>query len=61
MKRKAEQERLAKLSDEQSCRGATTNYRDKATVKLIDDDEIKRRAEVAKPKERERPMWSAGI
>ena len=61
MKRKAEQERLAKLSDEQSGRGATTNYRDKATGKLIDDDEIKRRAEVAKPKERERPMWSAGI
>lgn len=61
MKRKAEQERLAKLSDEQSGRGATTNYRDKATGKLIDEDEIKRRAEVAKPKERERPMWSAGI
>lgn len=61
LKRKAEQARLAKLSDEQSGRGAATNYRDKATGKLMDSEELKQRAENTKPKERERPIWSAGV
>ena len=61
LKRKAEQERMAKMTDEQSGRGAATNYRDKATGKLMDSEERQKRAADAKPKERERPMWSAGI
>ena len=61
MKRKAEQERLSKMTDAQSGRGATTNYRDKATGMLIDNDELKRRSEAAKPKERERPVWASGV
>lgn len=61
LKRKAERERLAKMTDEQSGRGATTNYRDKATGMLIDGDELKRRTEAAKPKERERPVWASGV
>ena len=61
LKRKAEQERMAKMTDEQSGRGAATNYRDKATGKLMDSEERQKRAADAKPKERERPVWSAGI
>jgi len=61
IKRKAEQQRLANMSAEQSGRGAATNYRDKSTGKLIDDEEIKRRAQMAKPKERERPVWTSGV
>jgi pre-mRNA-splicing factor CWC26 len=61
LKRKAERERLEKLTDEQSGRGAATNYRDKVTGKLLDEDERKRRAEGAKPKERERPVWAGGV
>ena len=61
MKRKAERERMAKMTDEQSGRGAATNYRDKATGKLMDKEEMKRRAEATKPKERERPVWASGV
>jgi pre-mRNA-splicing factor CWC26 len=61
LKRKAEQARVAKMTDEQSGRGAATNYRDKATGKLMDSEEMKRRSENVKPKERERPVWATGV
>ena len=61
LKRKAEQARMAKMTDEQSGRGAATNYRDKATGRLMDSEEMKRRSENIKPKERERPVWATGV
>ena len=62
-KRAVARARVMAMSEDQSGRGAETQFRDKATGQMIDAAEMRRRQELAaaKPKERERPVWATGV
>jgi pre-mRNA-splicing factor CWC26 len=61
-KREAARRRMASLDDSVSGRRAATQFRDKATGRLIDAEEVARRKELASArKEREKPVWVSGV
>jgi len=61
-KRKIAQARILQMTDDQSGRGATTQFRDKATGQVMDADQVAKRQQLAsKTKELERPVWATGV
>lgn len=61
-KRTLARQRINQMSDDTSGKNAGTLFRDKATGRLIDADELARRKELAaKAPSREKPVWASGV